>query len=248
MENPWGKLIEEIKEEGFNGNYVLKEEQAILEKFNEKLKNFSNKDKEFSIHTEIMPAPFMGDVHNAPIVILMLNPSYDSMEDERGYYKNYRSYWKDEIVHIPSIHDYPFFALDIEYCKFSPYWENKLKFLLEHTDRATLAKKICTIQLFPYHSKNYKPIYKKLIKEENFDKYLPSQKYNFELVKNAMARNAIIIIARGKKEWYEAIPALAILDGSEKYENQHFTRSSQNITISRNNLPDVFDEIIKKIK
>jgi len=242
MENPWKNLIQEINEEGFNGNYVLKEEQAIVEKFNEKLKGYNNKDKEYSIHTEIMPAPFMGDVHNAPIVILMLNPGYDPTEEENGFYKNYMHYWKNEIVHIPSIPDYPFFALDVEYCKSSPYWGNKLKFLLEHTDRRTLAKKICTIQLFPYQSKNYKPIYKKLIKEENFDNYLPSQDYNFELVKNAMDRNAIIIIARGKNAWFEAVKGL------KNYPNKHFTRSSQNITISSNNLPDVFDEIIKKIK
>lgn len=241
MENPWEKLIEEINESD-NGNYVLKQEQAIVEKYNKKVNNDL-----FKIHTQIMPAPFMGDVHNAPIVILMLNPGYDPMEDEikedgRNFYNRYKHYWKNEIQHIQTIPESPFFALDIEYCKSSPYWGNKLKFLLEHTDRVTLAKKICTIQLFPYHSKNYKPIYKNLFKYESFDNYLPSQKYNFDLVDKAMARNAIIIIARGKTVWFKAV------DGLEHYENKHSTRSAQNITISKNNLPDVFDQILAKLK
>lgn len=251
MENPWKKLIEEIKEEGLNGNYVLKEEQAIVEKFNERMEKLKNKDKDYRIHMEIMPAPFMGNVHNAPIVILMLNPGYDPKEDEvneedgLNYYNRYKGYWKNEIQHIPSIPNFPFFALDQEYSKSSDYWVNKLKPLIESSNRETLAKNICTIQLFPYHSQKYKTIHKNLFKEETFDNYLPSQKYSFQLVKNAMARNAIIIIARGKKEWYEAIPGL---DGLEEYKNKHFTNSSQNITISRKNLPTGFDKILEKLK
>lgn len=235
--NPWLKLIEEIDSSDFNKNYVLKEEQPIVDKFNNKLSN-----DVYKVHTEIMPAPFMGDVHNAPIVLLLLNPGYDKTEDADNYYSDYRDWWKNEIQHHPTKPDLPFFALHEEYSKSSNYWIRKLKPLIENSGREIVSKNICSIQYFPYHTEKYKNIYKNLLKEEGFIDHLPSQKYNFDLVKKAMERNALIIITRSKKLWFNAIPELA------EYENNHFTNSYQNITISKNNLPYAFDKILEKLQ
>ena len=63
---------------------VLTDElEAILE-FNTKVND------KYKIHTNIMPAPFMGDVKNAPVVILALNPGFDQKEQERGFYNEYK--------------------------------------------------------------------------------------------------------------------------------------------------------------
>ena len=237
MENPWKKLIEEINEEGFNKNYVLKEEQSIVEKFNQK-----NNNDLFKIHTEIMPAPFMGDVDKAPVVILMLNPGYTKEEDRVGYYNKYKDWWKMEIQHIHKFPDLPLFCLDEEYAKSSDYWIKKLKPLTSVSSNEKVARTICKIQFFPYHTEKYKNIYSNLLTEEGFGDYLPSQKYNFQLVMNAMNRNAIIIITRSKKMWFKAIPEL------EKYENLYLTNSYLNTIISENNLPKAFPKILEKLK
>lgn len=237
MENPWKKLIEEINEDGFNGNYVLKEEQAIVERFNKKINNDL-----YKIHTQIMPAPFMGDVHKAPIVILLLNPGYTKEEDKVGYYSKYKEWWKNEVQHIQTNSNFPFFALDEEYSKSSTYWEVKLKPLTLIFDKERVAKNICNIQFFPYHTEKYRNIHNNLFKEEKYKNYLPSQEYNFQLVKNAMARNAIIIITRSKAMWHKAIPELV------NYDNAHSTNSYLNTIISANNLPIAFTQIIEKLK
>ena len=237
MENPWKKLIEEINEDGFNGNYVLKEEQAIVEKFNKKIKNDL-----YKVHTQIMPAPFMGDVHKAPVVILMLNPGFTKEEDSADYYNKYKDWWQMEIQHIHKFPDLPLFCLDEEYGKSSDYWIKKLKPLTSVSSNEKVARNLCKIQFFPYHTEKYRNIHKNLFTEEGFEDYLPSQKYNFQLVKNAMARNAIIIITRSKKMWFNAVKGL------EEYENKYSTNSYLNTIISANNLPIAFPQILEKLK
>ncbi|OYU85466.1 MAG: hypothetical protein CFE24_01915 [Flavobacterium sp. BFFFF2] len=228
MKNPWEKFIEDFDEK----NLILEEEKAVIDKFNQ------NVNETYKIHTEIMPAPFMGNVKTAPILLLVLNPGYDEKEEENGFYKDCKHFWKSEIQHIQSIPELPLFCLDEKYISYSDYWAKKLKPLTLITSKEKVAKNICKIQFFPYHSKKFKSITKKILVENGFDKYLPSQQYNFELVKKAMERNSIIIILRSKKMWFEAIPEL------EKYENLHVTKSYLNTILSENNLLEAFPKIV----
>lgn len=111
MKNPW----EELEGISANSNFVLPNEKKVIDEFN------LNSIDLHKIHTEIMPAPFMGNVHTAPIVILMLNPGYDPKEEKNGYYEEYKEYWQKEILHLKSIPNLPLFCLDERYIKFSSY-------------------------------------------------------------------------------------------------------------------------------
>jgi len=229
MKNPWLNFVKNLDDK----NLVLDEEKIVIEKFNRKAK------ENFKIHTEIMPAPFMGNVKSAPIVLLTLNPGYDKNEEfgEFGnYYEVYKPFWKNEIQHIKSIPELPLFCLDEEYIRFSNYWNTKLKPLILISSKQKVAKNICKIQFFPYHSQKFKNISKVILREEGFD-FLTSQKYNFNLVKQAMERNAVIIILRSKKLWLDAIPEL------NDYKNLRFTNNYRNTIISEGNLPKSFTEI-----
>lgn len=228
MKNPWIEFVENLEET----NLVLKEDKAVIDRFNQ------STNETFKVHREIMPAPFMGNVQSAQILLLLLNPGYDEKEEIKGYYKEYKPYWKNEIQHIQSIPELPLFCLDQKYIEYSDYWNNKLKPLILKTSKEKVAKNICQIQFFPYHSKKFKSISKKILIENGFDKYLTSQKYNFYLVEKAMERNAIIIILRSRKMWFEAIPKL------EKYENLYFTNSYLNTILSENNLSETFPKIV----
>jgi hypothetical protein len=228
MKNPWIEFVENLDET----NLVLKEDKAVIDRFNQ------STTETYKVHTEIMPAPFMGNVQSAPILLLLLNPGYDEKEEIKGYYKEYKPFWKKEIQHIQSIPELPLFCLDEKYIEYSNYWHNKLKPLTSKTSKEKVAKNICQIQFFPYHSKKFKSISKKILTENGSDQYLTSQKYNFYLVEKAMERNAIIIILRSKKMWFEAIPDL------KKYENLYFTKSYLNTILSENNLSDTFPKII----
>ena len=153
MKNPWLEFVNELNEK----NLVLKEEQVIIEKFNQKAA------EQFKIRLEIMPAPFMGNVQTSPIVLLMLNPGYDKEEVSNDYYKEYTPYWKNEIQHISSIPELPLFCLDEKYITYSNYWAKKLKPLTSISSREKVAKSISLIQFFPYHSKKFNAISKKIL-------------------------------------------------------------------------------------
>ena len=77
MKNPWIEFVENLDET----NLILKEDKAIIDEFNQ------SANETFKVHTEIMPAPFMGNVQSAPILLLLLNPGYDEKEQIKGYYK-----------------------------------------------------------------------------------------------------------------------------------------------------------------
>ncbi len=235
IKNPWENLAKDTSRNSF----VLKEEQSIIAKFNAKV------SEKYKIYENIFPAPFMGDVHAAPVLILMLNPGYDKDEDVNGtnYYQTYKGWWMQQIQHKLPYPELPLFCLEEEYCTKSKYWNEKLKPLIEKTDRVRVAKNVAKVQFFPYHSIKYKSIYKRLLKEEGFNSYLPSQEYNFELVRKTMQRGALIVIPRSKRFWYEAIPEL------EKYPNKHFTKNYRNPILSENNLGEIaFQNILEAIQ
>ncbi|MCM4161288.1 hypothetical protein FHG64_06440 [Antarcticibacterium flavum] len=234
-QNPWLTLAANSHRK----NFVLESELSIIEKFNSKVTD------EYKIHDNIFPAPFMGDVHNAPVIILMLNPGYDKHEDAEGtnYYKTYENWWMLQIQHQLPYPKLPLFCLEEEYIQKSDYWFKKLKPLIDATSDEIVAHKIAKVQFFPYHSTKYKPLYKRLLKEEGFSSYLPSQNYNFELVRKAIQRDAILIIPRSKSYWEEAIPEL------KAYSNKYITKSYRNPILSKNNLGSAsFYKILTKLK
>ena len=70
---------------------------------------------------------------------------------------------------------------------------------------------------------------------------LPSQEYSFHLVRQAINRNAIIVLMRSKKLWFSAVPEL------EDYHSVFSVRNVQNPTISPGNLPESYSSIIQAI-
>lgn len=222
MENPWLEFVKNLDD----NNLVLEQEQEIIEKFN------NSTNETYKVHTEIMPAPFMGNVLTSPIVLLTLNPGYDEKEEEKNYYNEYKLYWKNEIQHIHSVSELPLFCLEDKYVEYSDYWLKKFMSLISVSSKEKVAQNISIIQFFPYHTKKYKNIPKRLLKG-----YLESQDYNFELVKQAIERKAIIIILRSKKLWFEAIPDL-------DNERTRFTNSALNTIQSEKNLGGTFKEIV----
>lgn len=222
MANPWLEFVKNLDD----NNLVLEQEKEIIEKFN------NSTNETYKVHTEIMPAPFMGNVLTSPIVLLTLNPGYDEKEEEKDYYNEYKSYWKNEIQHIHSVPELPLFCLEDKYVKYSDYWLKKFMPLISVSSKEKVAQNISIIQFFPYHTKKYKDMPKRLLKG-----YLGSQKYNFELVKQAIERKAIIIILRKKRLWFEAIPKL-------NNERTRFTNSALNTIQSEKNLGGTFREVV----
>ncbi len=220
MENPWLEIVDTFDK----GIYILPGDQDVIDDFNKLVHD------EYKIHTDVFPAPFMGDVGGSPIVLLTLNPGFDKEEFNKGYYNRYAHFWKKELQHKPSVDDLRLFCLEKEYCESSNYWEKKLNPLIAISSVEKVVNSVSVIQFFPYHSIKYKDFPVRISKKK-----LKSQLYNFHLVKKAIEREAIIIILRSRKKWMNAIPELV------NYEKCYSTSSYLNPILSENNLKSCFE-------
>jgi hypothetical protein len=167
-----------------------------------KLQAYSDYPSSTAYRLHLLPLPFQGRP-DAPIVVLGLNPGYDEGDETKqttDYFieTNLRNYRHDSTL------PYPLFFLDPEIegetsGAGQKWWHQRLKPLRQHyNDDKLLARSILSVQYVPYRSKTYK----------HSRNYLESQKYGFELVRQAVERGALIIALRSGRLWEEAVPEL----------------------------------------
>ena len=99
-------------------------------------------------------------------------------------------------------------------------------------DDATLAihppSSVLCVEFFGYHSDRF--AHRKL--------RLPSQDYGVHLVRQAMARNAVVVVMRSRRFWFDAVLEL------ESYPRRFSLRNVQSTYVSPRNCPDGFDAIV----
>lgn len=227
MLNPWENL-----EKGSNG-FILPADKPIINEFNCKI----CKNEELKIHTDIMPFPFVGNVLEAPIMLLMLNPGYDENENKSGFYDVFKDIFWKQLHHKYDQMEYPYYCLNPSIFPYSNYWPKRFKQITDITTELKFSQQVCNIQFFPYSSQKMNwDILNKTLK----GKYLLSQEYNFDLVKKAMHRNALIIFLRrgSQSRWYKAI------EGLESYKNKYIAKAPFGAYLSEGNFSK---ELITKI-
>jgi hypothetical protein len=181
------------------------------------------------VHLELLPEPFIGNFL-APVVVLALNPGFSpddpkTHQDER-FIEFSRRNLKNENT------EYPFFFLNPSInAPGRTWWEQKLSRLIRAKGQETVAQKVLCIEFFPYHSRRFD--YAKL--------NVPSQDFSMELVRKAMSRDALIIILRGAKLWFRALPELAT------YKRMYRVRNPQNVILTSTNCPEGYDIILGEI-
>jgi hypothetical protein len=180
---------------------------------------------EHKIHLEILPEPYTGNP-KARILLLNLNPGFYERNEkfllgDAHFFEASRA----NLTHTKQ--DYPFYLLDPRNAASPGYywWSRKLKSLIDRYGLKKVANEVCVIEYFPYHSVKF-----------GCNIFVPSQSYNLYLVKEGLKRNALIIQMRSRRVWQSAIPGLG------SYLNYY---ELKNPTISRNNCPSGFPEILK---
>jgi hypothetical protein len=146
------------------------------------------------IHTNLMPEPFVGQ-RNAPVVVLLLNPGYADAEEHVHRQKDFRAALRANFTN-PSDHFFIKREADEPGAK---YFTRATRNLIREFGRDVVSKNILTIEYFPYHSVGF----------AHANLRLPSQQFSFDLVRDAIDRQAVIILARGKQMWLGAVPELA---------------------------------------
>lgn len=240
--NPWRREIASLcTSSGASG---LKSDMAVL--------NSRNVKGRFDF--TLLPEPYIGNP-DAPVYLLNLNPSVDDLMDLEDPKEieplkerlrahilcNYVLYDTTAGFDSEEFQKFPFYHLDPNYKCFQGFWwwYRKLRRLMEEMRRPgkskyesfkIVANSVFNVEFLPYHSKCY------------FDvgSILPSQEFNFDLVRSALGQQKIIVIMKGESHWTKEIPQLS------RSNNVYKLGSSQNSVISEGNMRPMSGKISGK--
>jgi hypothetical protein len=229
--NPWHRLPDQPE-------YVLPEDKEQVLAFNQKKK----KDHPHFLHLDLIPEPFVGRP-DAPVLLLANNPGVSGDDTKHCKQKpKFTALMRENLLHRVN-GDYPFLYLDPE-LDIAPaskkWWTRKLKRLLKDlgpdkdTARRILGQSILAVEFCPYPSQKY-----------GFGRIaLPSRQYSINLVRSAMAREAVIVLTRGHKRWLDAVEEL------NKYRRLVQLEEVQKAAITPKNCggPEKYQQIIEAIK
>jgi len=228
-ENPWLDLAEEIKENSYKPlkENIHIEDKNCIDEFN------CSVNEEYKYHLEILPEPFWGNVFEAEIVILTLNPGY-VYEKNYGEYEQLSEEGKIKFVKgqcdSMSLKSEEFIPSDFYRNSLSDfYWDRKTKKLRAEFKNAN--SRIALIQYVGYTSCKFKNLPPKITRKIYHleDDILHTQKFTVRLVKYMMQQNRIIVIARNKNLWFNAV------EGLDRYEKLIVLDNYRNTSITPNN-------------
>jgi hypothetical protein len=156
----------------------------------------------------LLPSPYLGDLRRAEILLCLTNPGLSIVdfhaEQKVDKYREaiVRQVRQEKIDEL----DYPFFMLDPELCWSSAYqwWMGKFQGVIDDLAKVrhagdfaaanrTLSREVATIELFPYHSKDFQL--------RNVVKNLPSSHAARLFVREMAERGKTVIVMRSFTEW-----------------------------------------------
>jgi len=235
--NPWQYVADMAKKSGhyFDKNqiYACKEDLPILEKYNAKVED------KYKFVLDILPCPFEGDIFNAKIIVLTLNP---------GFVKkvNHELYTKVNAEQQKQITDYHVDNLEIQGKTMFPneavdligdkYWLQKTKELREKYDFQNTDFAI--IQHVGYQSEKFKKL-----KELDQLKSIEFTKLLIEFIAKHRTDDYCFVIARNKEFWRDILRT----QYNDVEYKKHVTElnSYLNTALSKNNIKDW--DIIERI-
>ena len=169
------------------------------------------------LHLGLLPIPFMGDMLNASIYVLMLNPGLSPCD----YYgecqvPTFRQALLANLRQEPLKEVMPFISLDPQFAWHSgfDYWHGKLRKVIQKLKearkttfaeaRSELGAKLAVVQLVPYHSASFTD-------SGGLLDCLPSVQLARKFVQETVAtrvraKQAIAIVARQAERWCRYLP------------------------------------------
>ena len=222
MENPWQQFPTEKP-------FLLSGDIAAIQEFN------SHVGKDYRIQTHLLPGPFVGHP-DAKVYLLNLNPGYDVGDDYWHQQDSFAKNIRQNLVH--SLTTCPFYYLNDEFQE-SPganWWRTILGPLMSEVGIECLRSQLMCLELFPYHSKQFKPIPERL----SALGLRTAQRYSRYLVRQAITRNRSVVLMRSFSEWTTLVPEL------DSYVNCHRIRNRRRPFISPGNLDD-YQALVKAL-
>ena len=214
MQNPWHDLPK-------SAPFVLESDAPAIQRFNERATDHHR------VQFGIPPEPFIGRP-DASVLFLALNPGFATHD-----LKNYSEPTRETQMLSNLRHEstgVPFYFLDPAFAGTGgdSWWSRKLRRLIEATSRDLVANNAAVVEFFGYKSRRYKWL----------GELVPSQEYSFHLVRQAMRRDAVIVLMRSAKTWLGVVPEL------ESYPHLHRLKNPQNVSVSPGNMEDGWDKVV----
>ena len=215
--NPWCDLPTDSP-------YVLATDNEAIVQFNAKA------PPPLRVELSLMPEPFVGRV-DAPVVLLTLNPGVSDADFALHRDPKFRAIVRR--CHTQNTMDYPNYYLDPAVSGPGARWLHRItRPLVSEFGARAVSTSLTLIEYFPYHS----------VRFGHGKLRVPSQEHTFSLVRDAIARGAIVFITRGRSLWQAAVPAL------RAHPRVFATRSVQNIVISPKNCPDGYPAVAAALR
>lgn len=240
IRNPWENVADLAVKKGEyylpNAKYICREDETIIEEYN----NLKRKS-EHKFITDILPAPFDGDVFNAKIIILTLNPGF---VENVNYilYNLLNENAKKEIT------NYSIDNLGLKGKKINPtdavtfigdrYWKNKTREIREQHNFTE--EEIAIVQYIGYQSKEF--YYNKKLEELKSIEFL---KTLIEFIIKYRKDDYCFVICRNNANWKKILSKNL---PTENLYNKYVTelKNYRNTTISKGNI--VNWDLIERIK
>jgi hypothetical protein len=209
-----------------------------------KVQEFNRKHPAETLNCNVIPIPYIGNPLAS--VVLIGNIAGGSSDEENHQARPaYTERLRKNLLH--DIQDWPFFPLDPGFEAIAghkeKWWTPRLQYLLDALDERgianpplALSQALFAVEYFPYRSSS--------------DRYVSgtpalalSQRYSFWLVRQAMKRDALIVVRFGKDRWFEAV------DGLSAYSGLLLLRGVQQVHLSPKGFHNIdgFKRVVAKI-
>jgi hypothetical protein len=206
--NPWTSL-------SFEPPYLLEQDAMYVHAFN---CGHQIGDSVW-INTNRLPEPRQGSI-DARLWILQLNPSCQGSDPKpHEACEAIAALGDEKSLHLP---------INSE----NEWWKKRYRDLAKKVKgNSELAKRICSIEYFPYASEKFGHSHLRL----------PSQEYTFEILRNALRDKKVIVITRGLNVWIGAVPELKTHFGLTVFK----TINPRSASITEKNLgKSVFEKVL----
>lgn len=194
-------------------NSQIKAHSCTFHNFDEYINDPKFRTEESLFHFGLLPIPFSGNLENASVYILLLNPGFSPVD----YYsesniKEFRDSRLSTLHQRNQNSDYPFHALNPKFSWHSGanYWNKRFHDLIlriadfkevGYQDAAKyLSNNIASLELVPYHSGKFPKISRKMINQFKSVQLIKDYVHDV-LVPKAHSGDCLIIVTRGNKYW-----------------------------------------------
>lgn len=126
-----------------------------------------NNEKETNFHSGLLPSPYLGDLCQAKVIVLMTNPGFHIGDYWAQQDHTYVGAAKSNLHQELGGREFPFIFLDPKFCWHAGFewWERKLRSITMHvwkrqgltnykTALRTVSKHVAAMELMPYHSRS----------------------------------------------------------------------------------------------